>query len=427
MPDLTSTILPTLRSHRLAGLDLSANSVPPHYSGLSILNLAASLERWLGLPPGPHAPLQVSALDAMAEDAQQIVVCLLDALSFSRFTGWLEGPARPLRPLIDDGLLAPLTSVVPSTTTSALTTLWTGHSPAEHGILGYELLLREYGMITNMITLAPAAFDNQRGLLERAGVRPQSLLPVPTLGTRLAQAGQEAHAFIGNSIRNSGLSRMHYADTILHGFGSPADLWHSLRELIGRPFERRRFAWAYYSGVDALSHVYGPDSDLVRSEFEFFVRAMVDLFVAPLEKRTGLDVLLLLLSDHGQVGTTPRPRFQLAQHPDLYRDLHCSPTGEARLPYLYLKPGHAESARQYIHREWADAFTWIDSGDALRAGLFGPGTPCAQAAFRLGDAVLISQGDAYLWWADKPDALLGRHGSLTAEEMLVPLLAVRWA
>ncbi len=224
MPDLTSTILPVLESHRMAGLDLPADSLLPHYSGLSILNLAASLEHWLDLPPGPHPRLQVDALESLARGARQVVVCLLDALSLSRFTRWIADPAHPLRPLVDDGLLAPLTSVVPSTTTSALTTLWTGRSPAEHGILGYELLLREYGLIANMITLAPAAFDNQRGLLERAGVRPPSLLPMPTLGTRLLQADVEAHAFIGNSIRSSGLSRMHYADTHLHGFGSPADL-----------------------------------------------------------------------------------------------------------------------------------------------------------------------------------------------------------
>ena len=425
VPDLTSTILPQLTSHRIPGLELGADAIHPHYAGLSLLNLAASIERWLGLPPGPHAPLQLPALDSLAQGAEQIVVCLLDALSLSRYLQWLDGPGRPLQGMVDAGLLAPLTSVVPSTTTSALTTLWTGRSPAEHGILGYELLLREYGLVANMITLGPAAFDNQRGLLERAGVRPQSLLPVPTLGTRLAQAGIEAHAYIGNSIRTSGLSRMHYADTTLHGFGSPADLWHSLRQLAERPPDGRRFAWAYYSGVDALSHVYGPDSDLVRAEFEFFVRAMNDLFVQPLERSAGRDVLLLLLSDHGQVATSPQPHRQLSLHPDLTRRLHLSPTGEARLSYLHLRPGEAEAARAYIDHEWPAEFTWLDSDEALRAGLFGPGTPCRQAASRLGDAILISHGAAYLWWADKPDTLLGRHGSLTAEEMIVPLLAVR--
>jgi hypothetical protein len=425
MPDLTSTLLPDIHAFRLPGLELGPGAVHPNYSGRSILNLPSTLDRWLGLPPGPHAPLAIPGLDDLAAGAGQVVVCLLDALSLSRFSAWLDGPGQALQPLVAGGLLAPLTSVVPSTTTAALTTLWTGRSPAEHGILGYELLLREYGLVVNMITLAPAAFDNQRGLLERAGVHPPSLLPVPTLGSRLAQAGVEAHAFIGNAIRGSGLSRMHYADVELHGFGSPADLWHSVRRLVERPTQGRRFVWVYYSGVDALSHVYGPDSDRVQVEYEFFTRALVDLFVHALDRNAAREVVLLLLADHGQVSTPIQPHYQLTRHNDLTRRLHLTPTGESRLPYLYLRPGQAQAVEEYLARAWPGAFGLLDSEHALRAGLFGPGEPCDQAAARLGDRIVVSRDSAYWWWADRPDTLLGRHGSLTAEEMIVPLLAVR--
>jgi hypothetical protein len=425
MPDLTSSLLPDILAFRLPDLDLGPGAVHPNYAGRSILNLPSTLDRWLDLPSGPHVPLAIPGLDDLATGARQVVVCLLDALSLSRFAAWLDGAGRALQPLVANGLLAPLTSVVPSTTTAALTTLWTGRSPAEHGILGYELLLREYGLIANMITFAPAAFDSQRGLLERAGVRPRSLLPVPTFGSRLAQNGVEAHAFIGNAIRGSGLSRMHYAEAELHGFGSPADLWHSVRLLVERAPEGRRFVWAYYSGVDALSHVYGPDSDRVQVEYESFARSLVDLFVHSLDGRAARDVVLLLLADHGQVATPIRPKHQLATHPNLARRLHLAPTGESRLPYLYLRPGQAEAVDDYFVRAWPGNFEVLDSDHALRAGLFGPGTPCDQAAARLGDRIVVSRDSAYLWWADKPDTLLGRHGSLTADEMIVPLLALR--
>lgn len=425
MPDLTPSLLPELLSFRLQDLDLGPGAVHPNYTGRSLLNLPASLDRWLGLEPGPHAPLDLRGLDSLASGARQVVVCLVDALPFARFNAWLQDPGAALRPYLPSALLAPLTSVVPSTTSAALTTLWTGRSPAEHGVLGYELLLREYGMVVNMITLAPAAFEAQRGLLERAGVRAPSLLPVSTLGARLARGGVEAHAFIGNAIRGSGLSRMHYAETELHGFGSPADLWQSVRQLVERPPQDRRFVWAYYSGIDALGHIYGPESDLARVEFEFFMRALSDLLVRPLSHGASRDVLLLLLSDHGQVATTPQFHFHLGQHPGLSRRLHLGPTGEARLPYLHLRPGQAEAAEEYIGRTWPGAFKIVDSAHALSSGLFGPGSPCDQAAGRLGDRVLISRGPNYLWWADKPDVLLGRHGSLTEEEMIVPFLALR--
>lgn len=425
MTDLTASLLPELLSFRLPDLDLGPGAVHPNYTGRSLLNLPASLDRWLDLEPGPHPPLDLPGLDDLARGARQVVVCLVDALSYSRFTGWLHDPGAALRPYLPSALLSPLTSIVPSTTSAALTTLWTGRSPAEHGILGYELLLREFGMVVNMITLAPAAFEAQRGMLERAGVRAPALLPVPTLGARLGRGGVEAHVFIGNALRGSGLSRMHYGETEMHGFGSPADLWQSVRQLVERPPQARRLVWAYYSGLDALAHLYGPESDLVRVEYEFFMRALSDLLLRPLSLGAAREVLLILLSDHGQVATTPQPHFHLGQHPGLSRRLHLAPTGEARLPYLHLRPGQAEAAEEYIWRAWPGAFTILDSAHALRAGLLGPGAPCDQAAGRLGDRMLISRGSSYLWWADKPDTLLGRHGSLTQDEMIVPLLAMR--
>jgi hypothetical protein len=67
----------------------------------------------------------------------------------------------------------------------------------------------------------------------------------------------------------------------------------------------------------------------------------------------------------------------------------------------------------------------MPSSQLLEAGLFGPGTPAPDTRDRLGDLIVITHQDAYLWWAAKPNPLIGRHGGLSAEEMLVPLLAFR--
>ena len=37
----------------------------------------------------------------------------------------------------------------------------------------------------------------------------------------------------------------------------------------------------------------------------------------------------------------------------------------------------------------------------------------------------VAKGSAYWWWANAENALYGRHGGLSADEMLVPLLAAR--
>jgi hypothetical protein len=425
--DLTPVLMPRLLDRLLPNLDMGQDAVFPAYDGLSLLNVPASLSSWLGGPALPHMPLAIPELQPLAEDIQQVVVALVDAVSFNRFLAWLEGPALSLKPFVDAGLLAPLTSVVPSTTTSALTTLWTGASPAEHGILGYELFLREFGLVVNMITLAPAILEGQRGFLKRGGVAADALLPVPTLGTRLTAAGVETHVFIPNAIRASGLSRMHYAGASVHGFGSPADLWHSVRGLVEDEPAHRRLVWTYYAAVDALSHVYGPDSDIVAVEFAYYVRALTELFLGPLNHDARRGVLFVLLADHGQIATPVNPYFQLTNHPQLTRRLHLTPTGEARQAYLHVRPGQVEAVAEYFDRAWPGAFSLLPSELALDVGLFGPGHPYEASAGRLGERIALARGNAYLWWSPKPDVLLGRHGGLTSDEMLVPILAVRLA
>lgn len=424
MTDLADSLLPRLLGFRLPDLDLGPQSVAPHYPGLSLLNVPASLCRWLEAQALPHSPLAIPELEELGAGAKQIVLALVDGLSFDRYTKLLDGPVGFLRPFADRGLLAPLTSVAPSTTSTGLTTLWTGRSPAEHGILGYEILLKQYGLVANMVTLSPVSFD-QSGQLEKAGFSPESALPVRTLGTHLTAAGIEVHAFLPAGLLHTGLSRMHLSDVVTHGFGSVADLWLTVRDVVHRPATRRRFIWVYFGEVDSLSHRHGPESDQALGEACRFFRSLHDHFLAQVAGEKATDVLMIITSDHGQIVTPPDPNYDLECHPAFTRRLHLLPTGENRLAYLHSRPGQTQAVVEYVEKAWPGAFRLMSSGHALRSGLFGPGTPDSDTLSRLGDAVLCAQGQAYLWWSRNPNTLLGRHGGLSRDEMLVPLLACR--
>jgi hypothetical protein len=420
--DLSGTLLPRLLGYRLPDLDLGPQSVAPHYPGLSLLNLPASLCQWFQTGALPHPPLDIPDLDLLAGDARQIILALVDGLSFDRFLRLLDGPGGFLRPCVDRGVLAPISSLVPATTSTALTTLWTGRSPAEHAILGYELLLKPFGLVANMVNLTPASFE-QPGLLERAGFSPESALPFRTLGTHLTSQGIEVHAFLPAGLRQTGLSRMHLSDVVLQSFTSASDLWRAVRDLVRQPPAHRRWIWIYYGELDTLSHRFGPDSDAVRREAHAFLQSLDRHLIT--QAPDGRDILMMLTSDHGQIATPPDPHFDLATHPSLTRRLHLLPTGENRLAYLYSRPGQTQAVIEYVEKTWPDSFRLMSSSHALQAGLFGPGIPDGDALSRLGDAILAAQGPAYLWWSHKPNTLLGRHGGLSRDEMIVPLLVSR--
>ena len=100
-------------------------------------------------------------------------------------------------------------------------------------------------------------------------------------------------------------------------------------------------------------------------------------------------------------------------------------TGEGRFRWLHVKPGHhndlIDAARGCYGRD-----AWIHTIEEVETlGWFG-GPLTEEGRGRLGDvAVVPHQPVAYLDPADQGDShLVCRHGSLTDDEMFVPLLAV---
>ena len=67
-------------------------------------------------------------------EASQIVLLVLDGLGAQQL-----GARRALAPTLTAGVGAAITSVAPSTTACALTSLATGRPPAAHGVVGYRV------------------------------------------------------------------------------------------------------------------------------------------------------------------------------------------------------------------------------------------------------------------------------------------------
>ena len=425
MPDLTAGQLPRLQNHRLPGLDLGEEFIYPKYDNQSILNLPSTVCHLLGVPglgAGPLAPEILTPLGA----ARRVIMVLMDALALHRLRQWsMDGTAPLWARLAEQGWLVPLTSIVPSTTSSALTTLWTGRSTAEHGVAGYELWLKEYGVVANMIFHSPASFQNEMGTLSKAGFKPETFLPFPTLGTHLLEHGVNSYAFQHRSIAKSLLSQMLFKDVEVLSIGTPADLWVNVRLLLqNRPAEQQ-YIWVYWGELDHYSHYYGPDDEHPAAEFSSFTHALENQLLNRLSPQSRQDTLLILTADHGAISTLWKANYELSDHPGFTRQLHILPTGEGRFAYLHQHPGQSDVIRKYIERAWPGQFRLVDPAFAVAKGLFGPGEPHPRLADRLGEAIAVSRGQAYWWWADKENRLLGRHGGLSAEEMLVPFLAVR--
>ncbi|HSO27200.1 MAG TPA: alkaline phosphatase family protein, partial [Anaerolineales bacterium] len=420
-------ILPRLQQYRLAGFDLGAEFIYPQYDGLSILNIPDSVCRLLGAPALAHGALRPELLEHLGTETRKVIVVLVDALALHRLQRWLaQGDLPAWEALSSVGVLAPLTSITPSTTSAALTSLWTGRSAAEHGIVGYEMWMKEYGVVANTILHAPILFKGDVGSLAKAGFEADKYLPWPTMGAHLAAHGISTYVLQHSSILDSGLSRMFFHQAKTSAFSTAAEMWVNLRRLLEKKKDERFYSWVYWGAVDHFAHHYGPDDERGQAEFISFSRDFATFFLDKLSAAARAGATVIHTAHHGAIHTPLNPHYELSHHPNLVRRLHIFPTGENRLAYFFIRPGQTEAVYEYLERTWPNQFTLVDPLFAVEHGLFGPGEPHPRLLDRLGELMVIARGQSFLWWSPaKENFLLGRHGGLNPQEMLVPFLAAR--
>jgi len=353
------------------------------------------------------------------------VLVILDALGYRLLQDrWAAGEGEPFAELARAGSLIPLTSIFPSTTAAALVSLRTGRPPAEHGWLAYYLYLRELGVAANAITLSPARGGSGDELLQW-GLDPETLVPVPSLAEHLADQGIATRAVLAAHFRNSGFSRMLYRGVAeIRPHLQASDFWGQLAQVLSDTRRERVVITGYWGGLDGSAHVYGPRADLWQAEFRTVSHLLRTELLdrLPAEDRDG--TLLLLTADHGQIEIPPEQAISVKEHPPLEQNLLVPVMGESRAAFLYPRSGRAEAITSYLEQEFASAFTVLRSADALEAGLMG--RPVSdEARARAGELLVLPRGNHALQQDRPKGPLVGRHGGLTAEEMLVPLIGVR--
>jgi predicted AlkP superfamily pyrophosphatase or phosphodiesterase len=334
-------------------------------------------------------------LPAAAAQAEQVVLLTLDGL------GWEQLQERAdLAPTMTAMAGGPITTVAPSTTATALTSLTTGTAPAGHGVVGYRVRVGGTEVL-NVLRWRTVARDEDA----RETVPPEQFQAVEPF------AGTKPPVVTRAEFSESGFTRAHLAGARFCGWRVTSTLVATVGALLA---ERAPFVYAYYDGVDKVAHEYGLgsmyDAELVATD-----RLVADV----------IDVLppgaaVVVVADHGQVdvGDSVVPlRREVAELTALL-------SGEGRFRWLHARPGcrdRLEAAARRCHGDQA----WVRTREeAVGEGWFGGPLP-GEFEGRLGDVVLAANEPvAFLDAADTGNITLrSRHGSLTPAEMLIPLLA----
>src|SRR5690606_25752003 len=163
----------------------------PDYGGACVTNVVPAL-----LEPPVDVP---EWFPAGVIDADQVVFLVLDGL------GWNQLKARPsLAPTLTAMSGGPITTVAPSTTSTALTSIVTGLTPGEHGIIGYRMDVA--GDVLNVLRWSVNGRD------ARGTIAPESSQGCePFLGHRRASVTRA-------EVKSSGFTQAHLDGTRLRGY-----------------------------------------------------------------------------------------------------------------------------------------------------------------------------------------------------------------
>jgi len=367
---LPAVQLPSARARRVSLADVLPNC----------LSALGSRRGSLNLPAVSHA-----------------IVLLADGLGLSALEA-RAGHARTFASRL--GTDAAISSVFPTTTAAALATLATGELAGQHGLVGYSVLDAANDRVVNQLT----GWDDDAMTADWQRV--------PTLFQKADSAGVTSVAIGPARYAESGFTRAVLRGADYRAGASIADRLARAHEALAGP---PALIYIYVPELDTASHAHGLESPNWVNALEE-LDAAVGRFAPRLGPRHGL----LVTADHGVIDVPHSAQIVVA--PELLEGVR-HVAGEPRCLQLHLEPG--ESADEHAERWRASegSRAWIATrAEAVAAGWFGEVAP--EVLPRIGD-LLVAARTRVAYYADPDDRgrkMIGQHGSLSPDELTIPLL-----
>ena len=365
------------------------------YGTAALPDLLPSVLGELGVP-GESGPLTLDL-------PSRVAVLLVDGLGLNLLRAHAD-QAPYLASLLPDATT--LAVGFPSTTATSLTSLGTGLPPGAHGVLGLSMRGPD-GSILNALQWDAAKVD------------PNTWQPHPTAFERAAADGIEVHSFGPGRFRGSGLNGAAFRGVTIDPAESAGELAAAtLDALADRPARERVLAYTYFGDLDATGHRKGVGSAAWRHQL-----AHVDRLAEQIGTALPPGSALLITADHGMVDLADDERIDVDAEPELRAGVELI-AGEPRARYVHAVPGAAADVLATWRARLTDGWIVLSREEAVEAGLFG--RVDGPVLERIGNVVAIAAGAGSII-ATKTEPsfitkMIGMHGSLSEDELLVPLM-----
>lgn len=358
------------------------NLVWPDYEDC-IANLPNSiLKKWKLPTVGGTLSLADKYLE---KDYKNVVVLILDGMGKIILEKTLDenGPFR-------SHLAGVYKSVFLSTTVAATTSAMSGLQPCEHGWLGWDCY---YPQIDKNVTVF---LNTVQGTEEPAADYnvAWTVTPYENVVTTINKAGGRAYGcapFLKP-----------YPESI-------EEICARIKELCEEPGQK--YIYAYWNQPDGFLHRNGCGSNVVKDVLEN-MEAAVSKLAGELD-----DTLIIVTADHGHIDSD---YVLLQDYPSICDCLVRLPSLEPRVLNFFIKEDKKKFFEKEFVKEFGEKFLLMPIEKALEKNLFGTGRHHENFRSMLGDYLAIATDNLSIYFNDERWASM--HGSLTEDEMLIPLI-----
>ncbi|WP_068264597.1 alkaline phosphatase family protein [Janibacter limosus] len=379
-----------------------------HYGNqpATLLPATPRLDRLL---PAVATSLEVPGLarsgDRPLAPARRTVVVLVDGLGAQLLTR-RGGHAPFLRRLLQDPDAAvTIDCGFPSTTATSMGSFGTGSLAGAHGLVGYEAYDPDTDAVFNELSWED-------------GPAPHRWQPAPTVFEAVQAAGVAVTRIGPGFFDGSGLTEAALrGGRFIAAKSLAARVDATVSAVRAQP---RSLVYLYWGEVDKIGHVHGCDSHEWVAELE-----EVDAQLARLANLLPADTSLHITADHGMVDVPLDARPDIAEDAELDAGLrHVS--GEPRCVQLHVQTGALDDVLATWRGRLGEDALVVTRDEAIESGWFGTVSDTVRP--RIGEVIAAMTGPIAVQDSrrHRPElrALIGVHGSITADEVAIPWLTL---
>ncbi len=351
-----------------------------------ITNVATSILKYFKVD---YKHNTISDIDNMLNEnnPKNVVVILYDGMGYNLINRILKEDDFLRRNMIRS-----ISTVCPSTTTAATTSMLSGLNPSEHNWLGWDMYVKEEDKI---ITLFLNTYKDTY---------------------KVAAPYNIARKYYGYKDIIEQINDGPYEASIVsnHGGINYKNLDDMNEKIINETLKSgKRFIYAYYKDPDSTMHEYGTDS-----------KESIDVFNLINKKTEELsnklkDTLLIVIADHGHINSTG---IKISDYKDFMDTLDGDVSIESRFCSFKVKEDKHDEFVRLFNLYFKDYFILKTKEEIIREFWFGRGDYHKYYRDSLGDYFGLATSDKYFRYDDNSVNLVSMHAGITEDEMRIPLI-----